>query len=223
MRKSLLIIITILTFALSALLGYLNASGADHGNPIKVSLSGASSSSVEQKNLLLIQVDQLGEKPVLRAVWTAVYFHSPNQTVLTLTPVFPPGDKKPELNNLADTFALNPDGSPDRAFVRRVAVKNMQYQGYLIVDDAGYAQIDEWLRSQGMPIFTPPPSNQTALFDAGCSFLHISTISGTALPDFDWKSFSSHLHSDLANNELLTDWKGLVGGGHPVNCEVLEP
>ncbi len=173
-----------------------------------------------QRNLLLLKVDRLDEKrPKLLAAWGVGLFHSPNQNVVSF---FPLGADLYDSQTLGTLYALNSDGSPTPALLRVIAARKIKISGYVIIDEEGYNALDETLRAQDLPVFTPPPTNPQTLLFTACQYLQGGGKPSPRGPQFELASLGSHLRSSLPVEQLDATWKDLLQGDQPPRCTLVE-
>ena len=224
MRRRTLSLLSIATFTIFTILGYLTSSnGFPRHKPLAVGMYGPTSTAIAvQNNLLLIHVDRLyAARPVLKAAWIAGYFRSPNQTVLTFYPLLSETASQVAQVNLKAVFSLNPDGSPGQAFTQAVAIRGIKTSGYLVVDDGGMDALDEFFHNEESPVIPPTPSSTPRLLDASCRYILAGAVPQPSGRRFDWKAFSGHLHSNLTYNDLHTSWVSMQDSSHPIRCKIL--
>ena len=218
-----LALVNVIVFGVFSALGYLSAARAQippQPSPVSrvITTPGA-----DQNDLLLIQIDRLdASKPMLRAVWMAGIFRSANQTVLTFFPLFPVKSISPAPTDLSGLFALNPDGSLGKAFVQAVAARGVQVSAFLLIDDEGYAALDQFLRGQDVTIFTPAPSSPSVFLLAACQYIHRGSDPSPNSPGLDSAYMGKHLRGSLSFDQLLSAWNGLAGHQNPPGCDVIE-
>jgi hypothetical protein len=222
MQRRILSPLSIIIFTFFTVLGYLTASGGfSHLFPRATGLTRPTAFAV-QHNLLLIHVDRLNtHRPILRAAWIAGFFRSPNQTVLTFYPLLSERATQVAQENFKAMFSLNPDGSPGRAFFQAISTKGIKTYAYLVVDDQGFHVLDEYLRRQDALIMTSTLSDPQLLLNASCRFILTGTSPKITSHRFDWDTFSDHLSSDLAREDLIASWESLHDPLHPARCKIL--
>lgn len=102
-----------------------------------------------QRNVLLILVDDLQTpQPTLLGVWMTMYLEGSNR--YTFLPVYPsePAPTSDQLNpsqTLREVFSLQPDGSPGIPFVATLRVRDLWWNGYVMVDLTGLLTLSEGL------------------------------------------------------------------------------
>lgn len=222
MRKPLLILLSILIFCLFAVLGFLTASNEHEKKPVELSVTGQSATAYQQ-NLLIIQIDRLDKSPpILLSVWIAGVFNSSNQTVVTFSQLYIPGLENSDFKGLENGFAFDNNGNPAKSFLNKIKSRGINWQGYAVVDEDGSKTVDQWLRSQGAPIFTPAPASASALLGAACQVINGGDTEPTSTKDrFDWNTLAPHLISDISADELQSGWKKLFSpSSRPTRCEM---
>jgi hypothetical protein len=223
MRKFISACLIIITFSLSIIFGYSTASLSSAESQAAQQITPQNTPAATQQNLLIIQLDETkAPQPVLQAVWITAYFKSANQTVVTITQLFPT-NQAAQFSNLNTAFSLTADGSPSTKFLRLISSANIKWSGYLLIDDAGALLVEEWLRNQGGFVFNQEDLTPPFLIRSVCNYLNNKVeFSSSTVSKFDWNQFDPHFNTDLALDTLLAGWNGLFDDTRPIHCEVVK-
>jgi hypothetical protein len=214
MKKTTLLLSALLAFTFFAFAGFLMAARAD--NLARLPVNSKALGQERQTNLVLVQVDRLDTRqPTLKAVWVAIRFRSENQTALTFVRLYPNTDNPKTGEKLASAFGLTNTGAPAPIFLRSLTSEGIHFAGYLLVDEEGMQQVGGWIREIAPKANT---SGDAQILQGGCAAL--TAASNAVLPAFDWPSFSTHLNTDLAFDEILVEWGRLVKANPPLRCEL---
>jgi hypothetical protein len=221
MRKTLFILSLLTAFCLAAFIGFSTAAHSSASGDPSSQTAPSTPPSASQQNILLVYVDRLdGTKPVLRSLWVASYFKSSNQTVLKFTPLFPLKTKD-KLADMDKSFTQNEDGSLSKQFTRRIAAADIQSNGFMIIDEAGTLQVNQWLRDQGVPVFAQSSEAPQILLETACRFISGEASSGDASSlKFDWDTFGAHFQTDVPLSTLMATWDEISAPTRPTRCEV---
>jgi hypothetical protein len=225
MRKSISAFLIIITFSLSIIFGYSTASLSSAESKSGQQITPQSTPAATQQNLLIIQLDEIkAPQPVLHAVWIAAYFKSANQTVVTITQLFPINQATKLSNqNLNTAFSISADGAPSTKFLKLISSADIKWNGYLMIDDAGALLVEEWLKNQGGLVFNQEDLTPPFLIRSSCDYLNNKVeFSGSIVLKFDWNQFDPHFNTDLALDTLLAGWNGLFDDTRPIRCEVVK-
>lgn len=214
MKKTTLLLAALLTFMVFAFAGFLLAVRAD--SLARLPLARRIALQDRQNNLVLIQVSDLeAQQPALRSIWVALRFRSDNQTALTFIRLYPNTDDLKSGEKLADAFGLTNTNEPAPVFMRALEASGVRFSGYLLVDDTGMEQVAAWVRQVSPKANT---SGDAQLLESGC--LALNTANSATLPPFDWASFSGHLNTNLAFDDIMVEWNRLTTPQSPLRCEL---
>ncbi len=214
MKKTTLLLSALLAFTVFAFAGFLLAVRAD--NLARLPIAHRIALQDRQNNLVLIQVSSLeSRQPELRSIWVVLRFLSDDQTALTFVRLYPNTDDAKSAEKLAATFGLTNTGQPAPVFLREVEAKGVRFSGYLLVDDDAMRQVAAWVREASPKANT---SGDAQVLESGC--LTLNTAGGGVLPPFDWASFSGHLNTNLAFDDIMVEWNRLTSSQLPLRCEL---
>lgn len=220
MRRSSFIMVLLLTFTIFTLVGFRIAI---HTSQV-AGLSPQSSKDTHNRRIVLIHVDNLdSKKPQLQSVWVEVFFQSDDQTVLSFIPIYPAPAGQPATNSLERAFSLDKTGQPSETFWRRLDSHNIKQDGYVLIDDEGVGLITGWIYKQGnianSTPWTPATLPGSQLLELVCRLIQQPTATTSPL---NMDSLKSDLRSNLAADDLQTDWKNLLSTEPPVKCELVQ-
>ncbi|MDD5466878.1 MAG: hypothetical protein PHS96_03645 [Anaerolineales bacterium] len=192
-----------------------------------------------QRNVLLIGVDDLqAPQPSLNSVWMVMYLEGTN--LYTFMPIFPSSEANSlndgvAGNTLQDIFTLQPDGSPGIPFIATLRVRDLWWNGYVMVDTAGLVSLSEGLggidpqmvsnltsRAQlvGQPALT---TGSQAIIDQAHLINAICHRASTGLRPSQVVSVIETLHGRLnADFDLATlagEWARLAQSDAGITCE----
>lgn len=203
-----------LTFLLFVLIGFLLAYRADSLS--RLPLARRIALQDRQNNLLLIHVDDLrSQQPALRSVWVILRFRSESQTALTFLRLFPDPDVPQRGQKVSQAFGLTNQGEPAPGFLRKLEEQGVKTSAFFVVDDEGMGQIGTWVRSAFEKI---DASDDAEILQWGCAVF--SSEPKMNLPDFNWLTFAEHLQTNLAFDDLMAEWSGLISSHSPLRCEL---
>lgn len=217
MKKTTLLLSALLAFILFAFVGFILAVRAD--SLARLPVASRAALQDRQNNLVLLHIDDLNSRhPVVRSTWVALRLRSENQTALTFVRLYPNADDPRRGEKLASAFGLTNNGDPAPLFLRRLEEEGIGFSGYLLVDDSGMEQISGWVRQ------SDPKANLSGdaqLLQSGC--LVITSAGDSGLPPFNWSAFSPHMNTDLAFDEIMSEWNHLTAAESPLRCELATP
>lgn len=203
-----------LTFLVFVLIGFLLAYRADSLS--RLPLARRIALQDRQNNLLLIHVDDLGVgQPVLRSVWVILRYRSESQTALTFLRLFPDPDVPQRGQKVSQAFALTNQGAPAPGFLRKMEEQGVKTSAFFVVDDEGMDQIGAWIQGT-LGKFNA--SDDEEILQGGCAV--VGSESTESLPEFNWLTFSEHLHTNLAFDDLMAEWSSLMTSPSPLRCEL---
>ena len=184
-----------------------------------------------QRSILFVGVDNLNAAaPVVKSIW--MLFYIPSSPGLTLAPVYPAmtNDQTQADGALAAAFSMNADGSPSTRFATALIERDIRWNHYAILDQAGLSTLVDSLggvdlgasRLGGQEVLSylssmesDVPTNleiQAALIKSLC------VIPGRPDAQIDipalYTLLSDHIHTNMGPEWILTDWQslGLAGG-----------
>jgi hypothetical protein len=189
-----------------------------------------------QRNLLVAWVDRLDSaSPRLEGLWLILFV--PDSPSLTWLPLYPAG----LIGNIAGSsswvadFHLTPDGKLDPQFVADLRSKDVWWNNYLAIDEAGLVEIvNRNLNANEDPAITPQPnaglriiSNMPLAWEdpAGALNAQFDLLDRFCLPPTASIHAASaadligpldhHLITNLRADEILSIWNNLrLTGGH---------
>ena len=238
--KAVAIFLSILVFVACLVIGIQagNMSSASSGSQPTATIFSTSPTPQLQRTLLLISVDDLlSDTPRLNSLWLAFYrLNLPRVTILPLYPANPGA----ELPGIASAFQLTSSQEPDDRFIDTLHSYNINWDGYLLIDQSGTASLIDWLQGvqiEGIQLDGPsavnsliPPweDEQAALLAQKRLGMGICSQLSTLPANMDWLNLTSqlipqHLHTNLGLEMFIADWKALVGDPTPLTCEIPLP
>lgn len=191
----------------------------------------ATESPTGQRSILFVGVDNLNAAaPVVKSIW--MLFYIPSSPGLTLAPVFPAmtNDQTQADGALAAAFSMNADGSPSTRFATALIDRDIRWNHYAILDQAGLAALIDALggvdlgpsRLGGQDVVsylgameTDVATNlesQAALIKSLCVIPGRPEVRIDILALFDL--LNNHVHTNMSPGWIATDWQslGLAGG-----------
>lgn len=203
-----------LSFLAFALIGFLLAYRADSLS--RLPLARRIALQERQNNLLLVHVDDLkSQQPVLRSVWVILRYRSESQTALTFLRLYPDSDVPQRGQKISQAFGLTNRGEPAPGFLRRLEEQGVKTSAFFVVDDEGMGQVGAWVQSTFGKVNT---SEDADILQWGCAVLNSEPK--MSLPDFNWLTFTEHLQTNLAFDDLMAEWSGLISSHSPLRCEL---
>jgi len=181
----------------------------------------------EQHNLLIMRVDRVdAPQPRLISIWfSSLFFLEDHPTILTVAPLYP--TKSDSANHLlAETFAFTADGDLAANFWDGINAYGVEWESYIILDNAGANLILQWLVGPGdfsgvLEAAASSPGSSVAMVEQTCK--SIADASQKDLGDFNWSALvPDHFRSSLRLEAGLALWDRLVESG-PARCDILPP
>jgi hypothetical protein len=220
MRRTSFITVLLLSFSIFTFIGFRIAVQTGRSAALAPHPAGDSQNS----RTILVHVDSLeSEQPVLQSVWVAVLFQSKDQTVLSFVPLFPAPPGQPSTASLAQSFSMTSQGEPSAAFWRRLKSHQIDWDDFILVDDAGLANSSTWLGPMdgtNIPVtglISALPASE--VLDLGCRM--IQTAPKTGLRPNSPTPDTNEPGSPQTLEGLFARWKDIAASQHPVKCEVV--
>jgi hypothetical protein len=205
--------------------------------PTQTSPLNFNPSESKQQNLVLVFVDQLGPSSFrLEAIWLLLSTQDQPDLILLL---LYPSPKEP-YKNLAEQFKLTPDGKFDASFIEVLRGFKFDYQGFVLIDEAGLGQWVDWMNGiemdgslyNGTAVlnYIPKPWD-----DFDNSLTHQMTVAnglctklGQLPKDKDGfalltQLFPDHMSTDLTLENTVVLWKNIMAGEEKLKCKTLSP
>jgi hypothetical protein len=232
MKKSGLIL-ALFFFAACAIFGYLAASKAGFGTSSADTSSASSSTTLasSQRNYLLIQVDDLGNKsPQLVQVWIVLTYYSDPPQIMFL-PLYPSYDSA-QNTAIAGAFSMNNSNRLTTKLSEKIAsLYKVNVDGYILTDAAGEYSIANWFGIQDIqPNISPAKSDEekhTILLTSQTFFQNVCAQlkSGGAANEYSSMQWSQlipgHFQTNLSFEVLISSWDKVIRSTPPQQCEVL--
>jgi hypothetical protein len=183
-----------------------------------------------QRNLLVAWVDRLDStSPRLEGLWLILFV--PNSPSLTWLPLYPAGLVESIAGNphWVEDFGLTADGKLDPQFVADLRSKDVWWNNYLVIDEAGLVEIvNRSLNASEEPAITPQPdagvriiSNMPLAWEDPANALKAqfdlldrfclppsASIHATSAADLIGP-LEHHLITNLQAEEIFSIWKNL--------------
>jgi hypothetical protein len=214
MKKIFFTLTILAAFGMFCFVGFQIAAHSDSQSLLPINRPSPVTIDARQSNLLLILVDRIDlHKPILRAVWFVIRFHSESQTVLSFSRIYP--DSQPDRNtDIENAFSLGSSSEPSAVFFHKMSDYKISQDGYILIDEQGLDQLTRWLDPQGLQVGS---NDVSGMLHLGCSFF--AGPKDTQAPSFDWGAFSGHTSSNIVFNDILAEWSLLVSAQPPTRCQ----
>jgi hypothetical protein len=188
---------------------------------------------LQQRNFLIIHIDQLDqEDPQLVSIW-AVFFYPAETANITFKQLYPESSPLYEQDtSLADQFQINESGDLNAKTIRALNAYEIDWSGYILMDTRSMLHLTNWLQMDTLPesieqaIQNPGTLIQYAdeqlWFDQVCTQLETEDLQN--LRHLPWNELIPvHMHTNLYFDDMATLWDYLARSEYPPHCEVLIP
>ena len=241
MKKVIILLLCICAFIACMVIGLMSGDfrvGPEpSNNPNNLAKASVTPQYHNQQNLILIQVDNLAvSKPRLEAVWLMLF--KPDLPQITLLLLYP--SPKDPYGQLASQFNTSPAGELDPAFNKALISFGFSYQGFILLDEAGFVQWIDWLG--GININGNSYTGAQALNDMPKPWQDLGEaltqqrLAATAicirlgqLPlDVNWfpllnRLIPDHMQTNLTLPETVSIWNQMETSLSHFNCKTLTP
>ena len=228
MKNLFVFLLIILIFIGCAVLGFGLMSKLDQGRAENQPVAIQTIRPGNQHDFVLIQVDALESgAPKLIAAWFVSLFVTDNHPpTLTFNQIYPSQSNAARDQAIEQSFTLDEQRSPVSGFWKELEVFQINWEGYLLVDDAGAENIFAWLKAtEGLDpvssdLLTSAEDRQQRM-QAGCQA--ISLQSSQADRAFSWDGLlPDHFQSNIRMEVGLSYWAHAMNSNLPIRCEVYQ-
>lgn len=177
----------------------------------------------EEHRFLIIQVDRLdSSNPQLVSVWfTSLYFVENSNPTITFGQLYSPHSSRDAALNLQESFSLDGQGEPGKAFWKAVSAFGLEWEAYFMVDQLASEYILQWVNGPGEYISKLDGTEETrAVLQQTCDSL--GSLSGREAPAFDWTVIAPlHFGSNIRMERAMDYWNHITRNEQPPHCEVI--
>jgi hypothetical protein len=220
-------------FLLFGFLGFMLMSGLrDLFSTSAISSPPSNSGLIQQRNFLVLHVDNLeNEEPQLVSIW-AVFFYPADTANLTFKQLYPQGLDSDQDKILENQFHIGENGALDSKTTKILTQYEIDWSGYILMDTQSVLHITNWLQMGSIPdsILQAIQDSETVIqdsdeqrwFDQVCTQLENEDLQN--LKHLPWNEIiPAHMHTNLYFDDLVTFWDYLARTDYPPHCEVLIP
>jgi hypothetical protein len=131
------------------------------------------------------------------------------------------------VQSIGQSFALNAQGEPASDFLKTVQGMNIQWEGYILVDNTSMQRFMEWSNGPGdfvsvLSAIIDHPTEGEQIIEQTCQ--NVFETPGRQAPAFDWNGLSEvHFRSSIRMELALSYWNRMTTSPLPVKCEILPP
>lgn len=222
------LVLVIIIFLLCALVGY---QVADYLGPF-IDDSGLEantdvSNPRNDLSVILIHVDRLDlSQPRIVSVWyMSIFFAEGAPPRVTLAQMYPAPGIAGRNQAFERSFSLTHDGKPSPVFLRALKNQDIQWEGYLLVDDYTVQSIMEWTNGAGdFPGLlgstqNNPLESEQALKHTCEDFSHLAEHGPAPFSINDL--MPDHFRTDLSMDTALRYWEIMTTSAVPIKCDVV--
>lgn len=234
MKKFSIVLIAII-FIACLVLGFMVMSqvygpGASPFTLQSASTESANLISLEQKNYLIVQVDDLSASaPQLVSVWLA-FLYTGTPPHLMLLPLFP-SDNTGRATALQQDFALTSTREVPPSFIKSIQSQyDVELIGYLLVDNSSIQTLGQWITGENLPFYDKVGNNGSIAdsLQPSKDFLAqvCRSIRSNGLDSADQIRWSQiipdHFNTGITFPELMSTWDA-IGSTNRLRCEIVIP
>ena len=187
--------------------------------------------ALEQKNFLVIQVDNLeSDSPVLVSVWLA-FIYTGNQPQLILLPLLPTSNSS-QAATISQDFSLTSNKDVTGVFIKAIQSKfDVEFEGYFLLDNAGLSAIGQWLTGSELEFLHDPASPDSSIPDVlqpSKDYLSqvckaIRNNGSEAGNQIRWAQLiPAHFRTTVSFDSLMHLWD-TVSSSKKIRCEITIP
>lgn len=222
------LVLVIIIFLICALVGYQVAiylapidDGPGPGTNAEVANPGNGLS------VILIHVDHLDRsQPRLVSVWyVSLFFVDGAPPRVALAQMYPAPGIPGRNQAFERSFSLTREGDPSPIFLRGLKSQDIQWEGYLLIDDFTVQNVMEWTNGAGdftglLGSTQSNPVESERVLKHTCEDFGQLEQHGPA-PFSINDLMPAHFRSDLSMDEAWSYWNSITTSEAPIRCDVL--
>lgn len=229
MKNAVIILMAIFVFFLCAIVGYQLATQSSFGQDGGPPMDQTSGNKGEQHNLIVVHVDQLDSpQPQLISVWfVQLFFFEGTPPTITFAQIYPTRSESTTSRAIERSYSLSADGEPAPGFWQSIRALNVNWEGFLVVDQMTMDRILAWANGPSdiswvQAALRDNPEEIQRLLKQTCK--SVGGIDRREADPFSWGDLvPAHFHSNLRMEAALAYWEKVTNAEMPIKCEVVPP
>lgn len=227
MRGVILIIVVFLFFAFIGYQIAFNSDGSSILEAFFTSTPAENESPENQLRAIVIHVNRMDQdQPKMVSAWFfSVLFAEGTPPTVTIAQIYPIPGNPERHQSLERSFSVTREGNPSPIFWRAIKTQNIEWEGYLMIDDFTVQTLMSWLNGAGdfsglLGATQNSPRESYNILINTCQSL--GQLSKRDPMPFGMNDFvPAHFRSDLSMEKALSYWDAVTKSTIPIKCDVV--